>query len=329
MKKIALGVFAVIVALVAVRLSAYTVDAAEYAYVTLLGARLDTLDGADDEHGAGLHFGWPWPVQSVQRLDRRLQQFDLPATELLTHDAQGKTIDKMLLVEAYVCWRIADKNAVDLFVRRIGTIERANAILEPRIRSELGAAIGELEMDDLVNADKNRVEAKIAGLHQRLIESQKKAVREEYGIELVDIRVRRFSHPSQVRDSIFDRIKSERKKKVTDFDEEGKRKATDIETKGDELARAMLAKARFDEVKIKGDADAEAMRIRNEAHKKDPEFYAFLKQMEKLQSILGDSKDSRTVLLLSTHRKMFDALFQPPRPQLEPKKLDEKKEPPK
>jgi len=328
MKKIVVAVLCVLLVMLAVRLSAYTVDAAEYAYLTLLGAHVDTLDGADGDRGAGLHFGWPWPIQSVQRLDRRLQQFDLPATEFLTHDVKGKTIDKMLLVEAYVCWRIADRDAVDLFVRRIGTTERANAILEPRIRSELGAAIGDLEMDDLVNKNRARVEQKIAWLHQRLIESQKKQVREEYGIELVDIRMRRFSHPAQVRDSIFELIKSERRTKVTDFDEEGQRKARDIETKGDELAREMLAKARFDEVTIKGNADAEAMRIRNEAHQKDPEFYAFLKKMEKLQSILGESKDSKTVLLLSTNRPMFESLFQPPRPQVDPKKGEKQKEGP-
>src|SRR5690242_9563353 len=104
MKRILTAVLFVAVALLAVRLSCYTVDAAEYAYVTVLGRHVATHDGADaGEGGAGLHFGWPWPVQSVQRLDRRLQQFDLPPLEQLTHDPQGKTIDKRLLLEAYVC----------------------------------------------------------------------------------------------------------------------------------------------------------------------------------------------------------------------------------
>src|SRR5436305_10666804 len=147
MKTILSTIAFVVLVLVVTRLSFYSVDAAEYAYVTILGEHVATHDGANPERGAGLHYGWPWPVQSVQRLDRRLQQFDLPATELLTHDPQGKTIDKMLLVEAYVCWRIAGPEAVDLFVRRIGTVERASAILEPRIRSELGAAIGQMRMD--------------------------------------------------------------------------------------------------------------------------------------------------------------------------------------
>jgi membrane protease subunit HflC len=255
-------------------------------------------------------------VQAVQRLDRRLQQFDLPATELLTHDPEGKTIDKMLLVEAYVCWKIADAEAVDRFDRRIGSVERANAILEPRLRSELGAAIGQMRMDDLVSTDsagdgRTRVDASVEQLRERLLASLRGHVRDEYGIELIDVRLRRFSHPAQVRDSIFDRIRSERQKKVTEFQSEGDRLARNIESQADAQVRETLAQAKADEERLKGQADAEAMKIRDQAHRQDPEFYAFLKKMEKLQNILGDSK---TVLLLSTHRPVFEALFQPPRP---------------
>jgi membrane protease subunit HflC len=325
MKKYLFLIALLVLAGVALRLSAYTVDAAEYGYVTLLGAHVATYDGAAQASGAGLHLGWPWPVQSVQRLDRRLQQFDLPATELLTHDPEGKTIDKMLLVEAYVCWKIADRDAVDLFVRRIGTVERASAILEPRIRSELGAAIGKMKMDDLVSTQtiagtgNTHVDRTIAGLHARLMQTLKQPVRDEYGIELVDVRLRRFSHPAQVRDSIFERIRSERMTKVTEHDSEGQRRASEIVTKAEETAKNQLAEAHAKEVRIKGEADADAMRIRNEAHRQDPEFYAFLKKMEKLQAILGDNK---TVLLLSTNRPLFESLFQPPRPQGEPKKVE-------
>src|SRR3954469_14093872 len=82
----------------------FTVDQAEYAYVTQFGRPVATLDGATD---AGLHVKLPWPVQSVLRLDRRVQLFDLPPAELLTHDPQGRTIDRTLTVEAYVAWRVA------------------------------------------------------------------------------------------------------------------------------------------------------------------------------------------------------------------------------
>jgi modulator of FtsH protease HflC len=314
---------------VAARWSCYTVDAAEYAYVTVLGRHVATHDGgASGEDGAGLYIGWPWPVQMVQRLDRRLQQFDLPALEQLTHDPQGNTIDKRLLIEAYVCWRVADRDAVDLFIRRIGSSDRARAILAPRINSQLGAAIGQMKMDDLVNTTmvdprggRTRVDETVETLRSRLLSTLREPIRREYGIDLVDIRLRRFNHPASVRDSIFQRIRSERSKKVTEYQSEGERLARNIESDAEEKVQTTLAKARSEVELLKGKADIEAMQIRNQAHSQDPEFYAFLKQMEKLQSILGENK---TVLLLSTHRPLFEMLFKPPRPEAAAK--EEKKE---
>src|SRR4051812_16839285 len=133
----------------------YTVDRAEYVYVTQFGQHVATLDGAGD---GGLHAKLPWPVQSVQRLDRRLQYFDLPETELLTHDPERKTIDKTLTVVAYACWRIDGRDGVDLFIRRIGTPEQARTILGERIRGQLGALLGRMRMDDLISTDTGRVE---------------------------------------------------------------------------------------------------------------------------------------------------------------------------
>src|SRR5438128_722894 len=109
-------------------MSVFTVDPTEFVYVTEFGKHVWTYDGSltDD---AGLHFRWPWPVGAVRRLDRRLQHFDLPAIELLTREpgeagdkGTGSGIDKTLTVDAYVCWRIADKDAVDRFVRHIDTL---------------------------------------------------------------------------------------------------------------------------------------------------------------------------------------------------------------
>src|SRR5438105_1295271 len=110
---------AAVVMLVAVRMCLFTVDRAEYVYVTRFGRHMATYDGADDSD-AGLHWKWPAPIQTLHRLDRRLQVFDLPATELPTHDPTEKTIDKMLTFDAYVCWRISDKDGVDRFLRTVG-----------------------------------------------------------------------------------------------------------------------------------------------------------------------------------------------------------------
>jgi modulator of FtsH protease HflC len=305
--------------LILARMSLFTVDPTEFAYVTEFGAPVAVYDGARPDD-AGLHLRWPWPVQSVQRLDRRLQHFDLPATELLTHDPDGKTIDKTLTVEAYVCWRILgkddDASAVDRFIRRMGTPERARAILGQRLNSQLGALVGQMRMDELISdqpgeGGARKVDLTMEGLKRNLMSGLLTQARDEYGVELVDVRLRRFNHPTQVRESIFDRIKSERKLKVQDYSSKGDREARDIESRADQAVRELLAAARAREKILKGKADTEADLIRNGAHSQDPEFYVFLKKLEKMQSILGENK---TLLLLSTHRPIFDLLFQPPQP---------------
>jgi membrane protease subunit HflC len=304
----------------------FAVDRAEFVYLTQFGRQVQTYDGETD---AGLHFKWPWPIQAIQRLDHRLQVFDLPGAELLTHDPKGMTIDKTLTIGAYVCWRIADREGVDRFIRTVGSPNRAEAILGQRISSRLGAEIGIMKLEDLISvASTRQAEERMDRLSMRLLtragleeqdtageNSLREEARRNYGVEIVDIRLRRFNYPSQVRDAIFDRIRSERNKKAADYQSEGRQLAADITSQADYEARTMLAKARAEEQIVRGKAEADADRIRNQAQAKDAAFYAFLKKLNEYQRILGDG---RTVLLLSSQRDLFDLLFKPPSPEKAP-----------
>ncbi len=294
------------------------VDASEFAYVTQFGRPVQVYDGETD---AGLHWKLPWPIQSVIRLDRRLQIFDLPTPELLTHDATGRTIDRTLSVSAYVCWRIAGASGADRFFRAVGKTEQAEAILGPQISSRIGALISGMNLDDLISiVPIQEADTRTDKLSRAIMDGGedgrtktagglKKHLNDTYGIDLVDVRLRRLSYPPQVREAIFDRIRSERNKKVADYQSEGAKLAEDIRTQAEFQARGLLAEAHANERRIKGDADAQADRIRNEAHAKDPTFYAFLKKLEEYQKILGDNK---TLLLLSSQRELFDLLLKPP-----------------
>lgn len=308
MRKYLLLVLFLMLAAVVARLSVFTVGPTEYVYVTFLGKHQRTLDGARAETDAGLHVTWPWPLVSVQRLDRRLQFFDLPSMELVTRDPQSKQGD-MLIVEGYVCWRIAGADSVDTFIRRRGTIADAEADLAQKINSQLGGVIVQLSTRDLVNTDAEVVDRTMKRIREQVLGRLGTKYRQEYGIELVDVRLRRFSYSPQVRSEIFARIRSERKKKEQDYLSQADKLAADIRSDAEEKARSLLADARKQEEILKGQADTEAALIRNQAHSKDPNFYVFLKKLENLQSILADNK---TVLLLSSHREIFDMLFQPP-----------------
>jgi membrane protease subunit HflC len=305
-------------AAVLVPMSLFTVDRTEFVYLTRFGRHVATYDGADDSQ-AGLHVKWPWPVESVLRLDRRLQYFDITGAELLTRDPRGNTIDKTLTLDAFVCWRIADASGVDRFIRAVGTPDGAQAILNQRVSSDLGAAVSRMELGDLITTDPDKVDRERERLRQRLLDepgagstpSLRTTAARDYGIEVVDIRLRRSSHPPAVRQAIFERIRSERDKKSEDYRTLGKREADDIRSRGIREASELKARADAEALRLRGEAEAEADRIRNEAQSKDPQFYAFLRKLEEYQRILGDNK---SMLLLSTHRELFDVLFNPPAP---------------
>jgi membrane protease subunit HflC len=322
MRKMIFLAATVLVLCVAVCTSFFAVDRTEFAYVTQFGRPVVTYDGATD---AGLHMKLPWPIQAVQRIDHRLQVFDLAGAELLTHDPKEKTIDKTLTISAYVCWRIADADGVDRFIRTVGTPDRAEAILGQQISSRLGAEIGTMRLDELISvAPSKEVEERMDDLNQRLLgngrpeqrspgsrEGLKENARRTYGIDLVDIRLRRFNYPPQVREAIFERIRSERNKKAADYQSEGAQLAEDIKSQAEYEARTIVADARAGEQRLKGEADAKADQIRNQAQSKDVAFYTFLRKLDEYQRVLGDKK---TVLLLSSHRDIFDLLFKPPNP---------------
>ncbi|HEV3263171.1 MAG TPA: protease modulator HflC [Gemmataceae bacterium] len=323
-------------------MSVFTVDRSEYVYVTLLGKHTATYDGMTN---AGLHIRWPAPIQSVERIDRRLQVFDLPPTEQLTRDRGGETIDRTLTVEGYVCWRIADADGVDRFIRTVGTPERARAILSQQISSQLSAEIGNMQMDEFVNEDPGKVDAGMGGLRRRLLgQFQKRAPKpprrfdddgllgrrlfgqfqkrapagspaaeaaDDYGIDIVDIRLRRYNYPPEVVPAIIQRITSEREKKKAEYDSEATVKVGRITADTDRQVKQIGAEAEARAKQLMSHADAEADRIRNEAFSKDVEFYVFLRKLEEYGNILGNN---RTILLLSSHRQLFDLLYSPPQP---------------
>jgi membrane protease subunit HflC len=305
----------IVVVLLAIALGAsalYSVDQAEFGYVTQFGRHVVTHDGTTD---AGLHVKWPWPVQSVQRIDRRLQMFDLPSAELPTFDPQGRTIDKMLIVDGFVSWRIADEKGVDQFIRTIGTPERAREILGPRIAGRVGAIISQMPLDELIRVSPaNEIETRMNQFRDKLMGGQgaddlRQQVRDEYGIELVDVRLRRLNYPDSVRQTIFDRIRSERKRKAADYESDGDKRAREIRAGADRDAEIIRSTAQANAELTKRKADAEADKIRNEAHGRDREFYMFLKNLETFREMLSRTSD---VLLLSTKHPLFKLLFNPP-----------------
>jgi modulator of FtsH protease HflC len=287
MRRTLLVILALILLVVLARACTFAVDRTEFVYLTQFGRYVATYDGADEEQ-AGLHFRWPWPVQSVLRVDRRLQVLDLPAAELVTEDPrEGGTVDKTLAIDAYVVWRVPNADAVERFILTVGTPERAREILRDRIRGRLGAAIARMQMDDLVSDREGWVDQQREQLRQKLLQPYEGPAD---GMEIVDIRVRRLNYPAQVRQAIFDRIRSERQRKVAYHESLGDTEARNISSTSAAEAKIKLDEARAQAREKRGQADAQADRILNRAISRDPEYYAELKRREIGESVLDGRK---------------------------------------
>jgi membrane protease subunit HflC len=331
------------------RTAFYPVDQAEFVYVTRFGERIVIHDGATD---AGLHVKLPWPVDSVQRIDRRVQSIDLPSVEVLTRDrnaaATQASAGATLTVDATVTWRIPDADAADRFFRAVRTPEQARKILGPLVNGRLSAVISTVPVEYLIDVvDVQTAAAGVAGVaavwpadaafritDYQVIDDRVERVRRrllgeegltggapspsenlrghalaEYGVEVIDVRIRRFSYPEAVRAKIAERIRSERDKKAADYESEGRKRAADITTDADRAARTTEADARARKTVLEGQANADAARIRAEAYAQDREFYLFLESLRAFQGILGSTRD---VLLLSTKHPLLKPLAGPP-----------------
>ncbi len=303
------------------RTALHTVDTAEFVYVTRFGATVAFHDGGSN---AGLHVKAPWPIDSVLRIDRRVQSFDLPAVEALTRDPVTKTVDKTLAVDAFVTWKIPDTDAADRFVKTVRTPEQAKKILGPLINGRLATVISTMPIEDLIGVtdDLRLLDERNERVRRRLLGTEdltggpanpaddiRAKALNDYGIQVVDIRIRRFSYPNEVRSSIAERIRSERAKKVAEYESEGRKQASAITTDADRAARIVEADAKAQKTVIEGQADADAARIRAAAFAQDREFYLFMEQLKSFRTMLADTRD---VLLLTTKHPLLRILQGPP-----------------
>ena len=341
--KRALSIAVAVALLLWLRTAVYTVDYTEFVYLTRFGEPVAIHDG---ETAAGLKIKAPWPIDAVLRLDRRVQAFDLPAVESLTRDPVNRTVDKTLAVDAFVTRKIPNADAADQFVKVVRSPEQARKILGPLVNGRLAALISTMPLDDLISvtdveagisgiagapsavaatgafraADLRAIDARTDRVRRRLLgeepgseptaaDNLRKRVREEYGIQLVDVRIRRFTYPEAVRGSIAERIRSERARKVAEYESEGRRRAAAITTDALAVARKIEDDAAARRTVIEGEAKAEAARIRGAAYAQDREFGLFLEKLQAFQAMVAETRD---VLLLSTKHPFFDLLRGPP-----------------
>ncbi len=271
-------------------LSLFTVTETEFAIVTQFGRPVRTIIAA------GLYAKLPF--QGVLRFDRRLRVYNPRPSEFLTKDK------KNLVIENYVCWQIRDP---ERFVQTVGDITAAEMRLHDIVWSGLSAALGNYDLESLVNSNPERVHGD--ELMETLARHTDRRALEQYGIEVVDVRIKRLNLPEQNKQSVFARMRAERERIARQYRAEGEEQALKIRADADRQKEEILSAAYRDAEKIRGDGDAQSTRIYGAAYSRDPQFYKLVRTLEAYKKILDDkttvvlSSDSDLLRLLTKGRK--------------------------
>jgi modulator of FtsH protease HflC len=293
-----------------------SVDETEFVIVERLGTISAVYDTPESR---GLQFKLPWPIETVRRFDRRVQLFDPPGREVFTRDK------KNISVNAYLTWQIAawdgtgasvSDHPVVRFYRSLGSKEIAEARLETRLRSVLTTVVGQVDLDHLLEVESPesgpllpdggllaKLSTDIAGaIRQRGDEAV--PITEQLGIEIIESRVRRLNFPEGNRQSVYDRMKSERRKIAERYRSAGQADSQMIRSRADRLYAELVARADADAERIRGRADAEALQVLNEAHQLDPEFYRTIRTLDAYRKFINE----KTTLVLSSSSRLLELL---------------------
>lgn len=285
-RKLSAIIIVVLLALV-VRSMVFTVDETQYAIVTTFGKPTRTITDP------GLNWKLPTPAQTVLRFDKRLQIFDPQPTENFTLDR------KNLVIDSFACWRIADP---ERFLVKVGTIRGAENSLAILVASELGTELGKHELSALVSV--NEDEVKLKEIMDAVTTRCRGVAREDYGMDVVDVRLKRVNLPYENKQSVYERMRSEREQKAKQYRAEGDEQATAIRAKTEFDKREILSKAYKQAQRIKGEGDAEAVSIYAKAYAQDPEFYKFLRTLSSYKKILG----GQTTVVMSSDSELLKLL---------------------
>ncbi len=291
-RKVILSIVSVLVLLLFIRCF-FTVDETEWAVVVRFGKLVRTVDEA------GLHLRLP--IDSVRKFDKRLQVYNPPATEFLTGDK------KNLLIDAFVVWRIDDPVR---FWQSVGDATGAEMRLHDLVWSQLAAALGNYELTQLVAVrDKevgNGEETKLSELTENVRIQCRDTARRLYGIDIVDVRIKRLNFPEQNKEAVFARMRAERERIAKRYLAEGEEIATRIKSEADRERERILAEAYREAERIKGEGDAIAARIYGQAFSRDPQFYKMLRTLDAYKKAL----DSKTTVVLSADSEFLRLLTQ-------------------
>lgn len=258
----------------------YTVDEREQAIITQVGEFKRAVTTP------GLHFKKPF-IEKVTRFEKRILSTDAAPGQYLTLDK------KRLVVDFLARWKIEDPL---IFFKSVRNLFSANTRIEDIVYSEL--------REELATHNINEV---IAENRELIMDEVKEGSREklkEYGIELIDVRIKRADLPSEVQQSVFDRMVAERQRISKRYRSEGEEESAKIRAETNKQKEIILAEAYAKSEKVKGAGDKAATKIYSDSYSRDPEFYEFMRKLDAYDKII----DEKSVIFLPLDSNLLDLI---------------------
>jgi modulator of FtsH protease HflC len=251
--------------------SLFTVYQTQQALVLRLGQPVHVISEP------GLHVKAPF-IDTVIAIDKRILDLEAPPQEVIASD------QKRLVVDAFARYRIKDPLR---FYQTLGSIQGANSQLAILMNSALRRVLGEATFIHVVRDQRADLMARIRGL----VDGEAGG----YGIEVVDVRIRRADLPEQNSQAVYQRMQTERQREAAEFRAQGAQRAQEIRSRADREVTVLVAEATSQSEQLRGEGDAIRNQIFADAFNKDPDFFNFYRSMQAYETALK-SNDTRLVL---------------------------------
>ena len=274
------GGIIILIAIGTIYLSTYIVDKTQYAIEILLG------DPVDIVLEPGLNFKLPF-VTRIVFMENRLQDYDADPGAVFTKDK------KEMKVDTYSKWRVSDPLK---FYETVRTTNGAHARLDDIIYSQTREILGAHTLMEIVSGNRKEIRESIT------LRSRKNA--EKFGIEILDVRIKRADLPEQNSQSVFGRMNAERRRQAKLYRSQGEEESLKIRSDADRERVEIIAEAKKINEETRGGADAKATKIYADAYQKDMDFFKFLRSHD----VYRNSLQEGTTLLMDANSKFFKYL---------------------
>lgn len=277
------GVFSIVLLLLLAVIAAsslYVVSETERAVLLRFG------EIVEPDIEPGLHVKMPF-VNSVKKFDARILTVDVKPENFLTVEKKGVEVDW------YAKWKV--QNVSKFYTATSGEEIRANALLSQRINTGLRNQFGERTLNEVISGERDELMTELTAQLDVI-------TRNEFGINVVDIRVKQIDLPPSVSETVYDRMNTERQREAAEHRSQGRELAEGIRADADRQRIIIEAEAYREAERTRGEGDAIAAAVYARAFNKDPEFYSFTRSLKAYQSSFNNKGD---VLLLDPKSDYF------------------------